>query len=119
MPADTGCTWGAQPHGEPESGTPRGQALGIGIGVRTRALHLSHCDPVDCGPPSLLCPWDSPGKKTGVGCRALLQGIFPTQGLKCSTTNNINPSNKNSPQTVKQAQASYLVLPSKPPCPRC
>ena len=23
---------------------------------------------------------DSPGKNTGVGCRALLQGIFPTQG---------------------------------------
>ena len=28
----------------------------------------------------LLCPWDSPGKKTGVGCHALLRGIFPTQG---------------------------------------
>ena len=28
----------------------------------------------------LLCPWDSPGKKTGVGCHSLLQGIFPTQG---------------------------------------
>ena len=27
-----------------------------------------------------LCPWDSPGKNTGVGCRALLQGIFLTQG---------------------------------------
>ena len=27
----------------------------------------------------LLCPWDSPGKNTGVGCHALLQGIFPTQ----------------------------------------
>ena len=25
--------------------------------------------------------WDSPGKNTGVGCHALLQGIFPTQGL--------------------------------------
>ena len=24
--------------------------------------------------------WDSPGKGTGVGCHALLQGIFPTQG---------------------------------------
>ena len=23
---------------------------------------------------------DSPGKNTGVGCRALLQGTFPTQG---------------------------------------
>ena len=28
-----------------------------------------------------LCLWDSPGKNTGVGCYALLQGIFPTQGL--------------------------------------
>ena len=28
-----------------------------------------------------LCPWDSPGKNTGVGCQALLQGIFPTQGM--------------------------------------
>ena len=30
----------------------------------------------------LLCQWDFPGKNTGVGCQALLQGIFPTQGLK-------------------------------------
>ena len=28
----------------------------------------------------LLCPWDSPGKNTGVGCSFLLQEIFPTQG---------------------------------------
>ena len=28
----------------------------------------------------LLCSWNSPGKNTGVGCHALLQGIFPTQG---------------------------------------
>ena len=25
------------------------------------------------------CPWDSPGKNTGVSCHALLLGIFPTQ----------------------------------------
>ena len=30
---------------------------------------------------SLFCPWDSPGKNTGVGCHFLLQGIFLTQGL--------------------------------------
>ena len=29
----------------------------------------------------LLCPRDSPGKNTGVGCHILLQGIFPTQRL--------------------------------------
>ena len=28
----------------------------------------------------LLCPWDSSGKNSGVGCQALLQGIFPSQG---------------------------------------
>ena len=31
-------------------------------------------------PTSLLCPWASPGKNTGVGSHSLLQGIFPTQG---------------------------------------
>ena len=31
-------------------------------------------------PVSLLCPWDSPGKNSGVGCHALLQGTFLTQG---------------------------------------
>ena len=35
-----------------------------------------------CGlqPTRLLCPWGSPGKNAGVGCHALLQGIFPIQG---------------------------------------
>ena len=32
----------------------------------------------------VLCPWDSPGKNTAVGCHALLQGIFLTQGLNRS-----------------------------------
>ena len=32
-------------------------------------------------PARLLCPWDFPGKNTGVGCHFPLQGIFPTQGL--------------------------------------
>ena len=31
-------------------------------------------------PTRLLCPWDFPGKKSGAGCRCLLQGIFLTQG---------------------------------------
>ena len=37
------------------------------------------CNPMDFSPPG-LCARDSPGKNTGVGCHALLQGIFPTQG---------------------------------------
>ena len=31
-------------------------------------------------PTRLLCPWDSPGKKTGVGGHFLPEGILPTQG---------------------------------------
>ena len=41
------------------------------------------CDPIDCS----LCPWDFPGKSTGVGCHCLLQGIFPTWGLSLGLLN--------------------------------
>ena len=30
-------------------------------------------DPIDGSPPGSRCPWDSPGKNTGVGCHFLLQ----------------------------------------------
>ena len=49
-------------------------------------------------PTRLLCPWDSPGKNTGVGSHSLLHGIFPTQGL--------NPG----PLNYRQ-----IFLPSAPP----
>ena len=39
------------------------------------------CDPMDCSPPGYSGHGGSPGKNTGVGCHALLQGIFPTQEL--------------------------------------
>ena len=41
--------------------------------------HVWLCDPMDCSTARLLCPWDFPGKNTGVGCHFLLQGIFPTR----------------------------------------
>ena len=47
------------------------------LSLRSR---LTPCDPVDCSPPGSSVQADSPGKNTGVGCLALLQGIFPTQG---------------------------------------
>ena len=34
---------------------------------------------MDCSPPGLSVHGDFPGKNIGVGCHALLQGIFPTQ----------------------------------------
>ena len=40
------------------------------------------CNPMDCSPPGSTVHGDSPGKKTGVGCHALLHSIFPTQGSK-------------------------------------
>ena len=43
---------------------------------------LTLCNPMDCSLPGSSNPWDFPGKSTGVGCHFLLQGIFPTQGLK-------------------------------------
>ena len=42
------------------------------------------CNPMDCSPPGFFVYGDSSGKNTGMGCHALLQGIFPTQGLNSS-----------------------------------
>jgi len=42
---------------------------------------MSDCfSPHGLQPTRLHCPWDAPGKNTGVGCHALLQGIFAAQG---------------------------------------
>ena len=38
------------------------------------------CNPMDCSSPDSSVHGDSSGKNTGVGCNALLQGIFLTQG---------------------------------------
>ena len=38
------------------------------------------CDPVNCSLQGSSVHGDSPGKNIGVSCRALLQGVFPTQG---------------------------------------
>ena len=39
------------------------------------------CDPIDCSLPGVSVHGNSPGKNIGMGCHALLQGIFPTQEL--------------------------------------
>ena len=33
------------------------------------------CDSIDGSPPGSPCPWDSPGKNTGVGCHFLLHSL--------------------------------------------
>ena len=47
--------------------------------VRSMLLQPSPalCSPMDCSPPGSSVNWDSPGKNTGVGCHALLQGDLP------------------------------------------
>ena len=47
----------------------------------SRSVVSDSLQPHGLYPVRLLCPWNSPGKNTGVGYHTLLQGIFPTQGL--------------------------------------
>ena len=42
-------------------------------------IHVWLWDPIDCSPPGSSVHGVSPGKNTGEGHHALLQGIFPTQ----------------------------------------
>ena len=47
----------------------------------------AQCDslrPHSLYPARILCPRNFPGRRTGVGCHFLIQGIFPTQGLNLS-----------------------------------
>ena len=69
------------------------------------------CDLMDCNPPGPSVHGDSSGKNTGVGCHALLQGTFPTQGLNlglphCRWTLPSEPSGK--PMTTGVGSLSLL-----------
>ena len=55
-------------------------------------------------PPGSSVHDESPGKNTGVGCHALLQGIFPTQGLNPSLSQLLH----------LQADSLPLAPPGKP-----
>ena len=46
---------------------------------------LTLCDPMDCSPPVLLCPWDFPGKNTGVGCHFPPPGDLPDPGIESTS----------------------------------
>ena len=59
---------------------------------------------MDCSPAQLLCPRDSSGKNTGVGCHALLQEVFLIQGLNPSLLHLLN----------WQVGSLLLVPPGKP-----
>ena len=50
--------------------------------VLSRSVMSTLCDPMDCSPPGSSVHRDSPGKNTGVGCHALLQGNLPNPGTE-------------------------------------
>ena len=57
---------------------PYGSKLSTHVYLVTQSC-LTLCSPMDCSPPGSSVHGDSPDKNTGVGCHALLQGIFPIQ----------------------------------------
>ena len=50
------------------------------------------CNSVDCSPPGSSVHGDSPGKNTEVGCHALLQKIFLTQGSNLRLLSFMSPA---------------------------
>ena len=48
----------------------------------SRSVMSDSSRPHGLQPTRLLCPWDSPGKNTGVGSHALLQGNLPNPEIK-------------------------------------
>ena len=71
---------------------------------------LTLCHPMDCSPPGFSVHGGSPGKNTGMGCQALLQGIFPTQGLNRSPTLYVDSSLSEPPRKPKNTGVGSLSL---------
>ena len=49
--------------------------------LKVKVLITQLCLTHGMQPTKLLCPRDFPGKKAGMGCHSLLQGIFPIQRM--------------------------------------
>ena len=77
------ATWWLQPFKYLHEDTTSSKNVSFGVHFPVPCcaqLCPTLCDPMDCSPPGSSVHRDSPGKNTGVGCYALLQGIFPPQG---------------------------------------
>ena len=59
------------------------------VHAKSLQLCLILCDPMDFSTPG-SCPWSSPSRSAGVDCHALLQGIFPTQGMNSRLLHNLH-----------------------------
>ena len=80
-PFQTAGEEGGRGWGQQCSFTSKEQAASSRIMCFVAQLCLTLHNPMNGSPPGSSVHEDSPGKNTGVGCHALLQGIFPTKGL--------------------------------------
>jgi len=82
--------------------------------VKVAQLSPNFWDPMNCN----LCPWNSPGKNTGVGSHSLLQGIFPTQGSNPGLPHCrqilYHPSHQQSPTNTLKAPQKRPMWPQMP-----
>ena len=62
-----------------------------------------------------LCPWDFPGKNTGVGCHFLLRGIFLTQGCLLWQVDSLPLNHQGSPRLSSGPILIMGVLKSRQP----
>ena len=69
---------------------------------------LTLCNPMGCNPPGSSVHGDSPGKKSGVGFHALLQGVFLIQGSKLQA-DSLPLSYLGSPITVPRQIFCFLL----------
>ena len=80
-PALAGGFFTTEPPGEPRSIVSSSSCV-----CSVTQLCLILCHPVDCSLPGSSVHGISQAKNTGVGCHFLLQGIFPTQGIKSTSS---------------------------------
>ena len=73
-------------HSNPVKWTPSSSPLCVCVCVCVCKVASDSLQSHGLWPARFLCLWDFfPGKNTSVGCHFLLEGIFPTQGLKPSS----------------------------------
>ena len=74
------------------------------VHAKSLQLCLTLCNSTDSSPPGPSVHGDSPGKNTGGGCHALLQGIFLIQGSNWHLLRRL----------YRQVGSLPLALPEKP-----
>ena len=96
---------------------PHLRTPGVETDLRTQ-YSAAQC-PTLCDP--MGCPWDSPGKKTGVSSHALSRGIFPTQGKSKPTSPALADRFSTTEPTWEAHEHCFYVLErtSKNGCHQC